>query len=208
MRKIIKNKSKDMLLYRRIPVIALLLVLVINNTHAQQTNLEKKQTAIEKKAAVRNGQKKTLDIISLSKLRQKKQSPVENNKAVVAVKATYPTVKYGNIQKPAKPARPSTYTFTGKGQWSDAANWVNSAVPPAILQSGDKVVINGRGGCLFSSAKLFSLEEGSSVEVKEGAALYVTTSNNFILRAYMKADFKKQPVNIKDAGTLEQPAVQ
>ena len=91
-------------------------------------------------------------------------------------------MKYGNTRKFEKIALPSTYTFTGKGQWTDAANWANSVLPPAILQSGDKVVINGRGACLFNNTKLFSLEEGSSVEIKEGAALYVSISNNFIFR--------------------------
>lgn len=183
MKKNIKNKSNAMLIpYRPTSVFVLLLGLIVNNTYAQEIMSEQKKQIIEKRAVIRTGQKKGPEKILLSELQQKITAPVENNKAAPDFQSTYPKVKYVNTGKFEKIALPSTYTFTGKGQWTDAANWANNLLPPAILQSGDKVVINGKGACLFNNIKLFSLEEGSSVEIKEGAALYISISNYFIFR--------------------------
>lgn len=183
MKKNIKNKLNAMLIsYRPISVFVLLLGLIVNNTYAQEIKSEQKKQIIEKRSVIRIGQNKGPKKILLSELQQKITAPVENNKALPVFQSTYPKVKYGNTGKLEKIALPSTYTFTGKGQWTDAANWANNLLPPAILQSGDKVVINGKGACLFNNIKLFSLEEGSSVEIKEGAALYVSISNYFIFR--------------------------
>ena len=44
-----------------------------------------------------------------------------------------------------------TYTFTGNGKWSTAANWANNTKPPAILPANGRVVIDpaGSGECIF-----------------------------------------------------------
>ncbi len=35
-----------------------------------------------------------------------------------------------------------TYTFTGNGNWSQAANWVSGIIPPAVLPAGSTILIN------------------------------------------------------------------
>ncbi|MEN9570163.1 MAG: hypothetical protein RL172_1394 [Bacteroidota bacterium] len=37
---------------------------------------------------------------------------------------------------------PIQYNFNGNGNWSDAANWSNNTVPPAILPAGTAIMIN------------------------------------------------------------------
>jgi len=74
------------------------------------------------------------------------------------------------------------YTFTGKGNWSIAANWENNRVPPSILKPGDHIIINAKGTCLFNNRTIFTLVEESSLEIKPGSILYVSMGNNFILR--------------------------
>jgi ELWxxDGT repeat protein len=50
-----------------------------------------------------------------------------------------------SIGFPVKPPAP-TYTFTGNGNWSDASNWEDEAVPPAILPSGTEIIIDAPAG--------------------------------------------------------------
>ncbi|MDA3614855.1 M43 family zinc metalloprotease [Polluticaenibacter yanchengensis] len=46
----------------------------------------------------------------------------------------------------------SVYEFTGNGNWSDAANWKNNLVPPAILAAGQTIIINpsANGKCVLN----------------------------------------------------------
>lgn len=45
----------------------------------------------------------------------------------------------------------SSFTFTGNGNWSTAANWSNSLIPPANLPHGSQININpsGTGECVL-----------------------------------------------------------
>ncbi len=45
----------------------------------------------------------------------------------------------------------TTYTFTGNGNWSNATNWSNNSIPPAILTAGNAIVIDpvSYGECLL-----------------------------------------------------------
>ena len=43
----------------------------------------------------------------------------------------------------------TTYTFTGSGDWAISGNWSGGAIPPITLPSGDSVIINGTGACIF-----------------------------------------------------------
>ncbi|RYE22740.1 MAG: class C beta-lactamase-related serine hydrolase [Sphingobacteriales bacterium] len=47
---------------------------------------------------------------------------------------------------------PKTYTFIGSGNWSNAINWSNGIVPPAILPAGDQIVIYplGNNECILN----------------------------------------------------------
>jgi hypothetical protein len=74
------------------------------------------------------------------------------------------------------------YAFTGKGSWFTASNWKDNLVPPAVLKSGDHVIIDGNGPCLLSNARPFLVGKGSSVEIRDGKLLYVSIGNNFVVR--------------------------
>jgi hypothetical protein len=71
------------------------------------------------------------------------------------------------------------YTFTGKGSWFTASNWENNTMPPAALQPGDRVIINGTGPCMYGSSALFTVVKGSSLEVNKGKELFISIGNNF-----------------------------
>jgi hypothetical protein len=73
------------------------------------------------------------------------------------------------------------FTFTGKGSWSDPANWEKKKVPPAKLKEGDRVIIDGSGPCLYNSMGFFSATKGSSLEIKQGKKLYVSNGSTFRL---------------------------
>lgn len=40
----------------------------------------------------------------------------------------------------------NTYVFTGNGKWSNAANWLNNMLPPAILPAGSEIIVNPQNG--------------------------------------------------------------
>lgn len=44
------------------------------------------------------------------------------------------------------PTAVTTYTFTGNGNWTDAANWANQSVPPATVNAGNQIIINPTEG--------------------------------------------------------------
>lgn len=61
-----------------------------------------------------------------------------------------------------------TYTFTGNGNWSSAANWDNNIVPPALLPKGSTIIINpsGAGECILETNQ--QLEAGAYLNVMPG----------------------------------------
>lgn len=65
------------------------------------------------------------------------------------------------------------YTFTGTGNWSDAANWSNNTVPPSSLPSGASIVIDHAVGgvCTLNVAQTISA----------GATLTVMTGKNLVV---------------------------
>jgi hypothetical protein len=64
---------------------------------------------------------------------------------------------------------PTSYTFTGTGDWSTAANWVNSAVPTSPVPSGTTVTISPQAGgsCILNVPVTFAA--GSTLTVSTGA---------------------------------------
>jgi len=74
----------------------------------------------------------------------------------------------------------SIYTFTGDGNWSEAANWSNSAIPPSPLPAGSSIIIdNVTGGqCVLNVPQTVS--QGAIFTVNIGKALI--TSGNLIVQ--------------------------
>lgn len=63
------------------------------------------------------------------------------------------------------------YVFTGNGNWSNAANWLNNAKPPASLPRNYSITILEGAQCILDiTQKLFS---GSNLTVKPGASFSV-----------------------------------
>ena len=71
-------------------------------------------------------------------------------------------------------AAPGTYTFTGNGNWSNAANWTNSLIPPANLPAGSKIIINpiAGGQCILNSVQ--TILPNAFFTVSAGAHFVVT----------------------------------
>ena len=55
-------------------------------------------------------------------------------------------------------ATQSIYTFTGNGNWNNAANWVGSSIPPTPLTTGKEIIINPQigGECILNIAQTIS----------------------------------------------------
>jgi hypothetical protein len=66
-----------------------------------------------------------------------------------------------------------TYTFTGNGNWSIAANWSNNTVPPATLPAGSSIVINHAvgGQCVLNVTQ--TIAAGASFTILTGKNLIV-----------------------------------
>ncbi len=59
------------------------------------------------------------------------------------------------------------YSFTGNGNWNDAANWSNNTIPPASLPSGSEILIDPavNGECVLDIAQTIS--PGARLIVKD-----------------------------------------
>ena len=67
-----------------------------------------------------------------------------------------------------------TYTFTGNGNWSDAANWSNNTVPPdTISGSNNEIIIDpsADGECVLNIIQ--TMQNNAKFTVKEGKKLRV-----------------------------------
>ncbi len=71
-----------------------------------------------------------------------------------------------------------TYTFTGNGNWSDAANWSNHAVPPANLPATNSIIIDpvAGGECLLDTTQ----------HIAAGAAITINSGKKFIVPGLLK----------------------
>jgi uncharacterized protein (TIGR02145 family) len=65
----------------------------------------------------------------------------------------------------------TVYTFTGNGNWSDTANWLNHSVPPDTLINGSEIIIDSNRTCNLNISQTISI----------GASLIVQSGANFIV---------------------------
>ena len=76
---------------------------------------------------------------------------------------------------------PVTYTFTGNGNWNDAANWANNLVPPQPTNVGSEIIINNNTApgsqCLLNIP--YTVTPGTSLTILAGKTLVVPS--NFIV---------------------------
>jgi hypothetical protein len=68
----------------------------------------------------------------------------------------------------------SKFTFTGDGNWSDAFNWINNAVPPSILPEKSEIIINPvtSGKCILNVPQTIS----------SGATLTISAGKKFVVQ--------------------------
>ena len=66
-----------------------------------------------------------------------------------------------------------TYTFTGNGDWNDAANWAGNNVPPAALPAGSTIIIDPlvTGECVLNINQ--QIQAGGYIEVRTGKKMRV-----------------------------------
>ena len=70
-------------------------------------------------------------------------------------------------------AQSITYTFTGNGNWNDAANWADNLIPPATLPVFSTIIIDNIAGgqCLLNVPQ--NIATGASFIVNAGKNLIV-----------------------------------
>lgn len=68
----------------------------------------------------------------------------------------------------------TVYTFTGNGNWDNAANWLNGIKPPATIASGQEIIINPQSGgeCILNVQQ--NIPAGAKLTVKPNAKFRVT----------------------------------
>ncbi len=69
-------------------------------------------------------------------------------------------------------ATPTTYTFTGNGNWNDPTNWSNNIMPPLPLPFNGTILINTPGGTCFLNIP-FTIGFGGRLIVVAGSTLIV-----------------------------------
>ena len=67
---------------------------------------------------------------------------------------------------------PTSFSFTGNGNWSNPANWAGGIVPPSTLPSGSVVTING--ACILDVAQ--HIASGATLIVAAGKSLVINGS--------------------------------
>jgi hypothetical protein len=70
-------------------------------------------------------------------------------------------------------AQSFTYTFSGNGNWNNAANWACNLIPPATLPAFSSIIIDHAAGgqCLLNVPQ--NIAKGASFIVKAGKNLLV-----------------------------------
>jgi len=66
---------------------------------------------------------------------------------------------------------PKVYTFIGNGNWSNAINWTNGEIPPAVLPAGEQIVIYPLG----SGEAVLNVDQ----TVASAASLFVVANKKF-----------------------------
>jgi hypothetical protein len=70
--------------------------------------------------------------------------------------------------------QPNVYTFVGSGNWNITANWLNGAVPPAVLPAPDQIIIYplANSECVLNVSQ--TLSSAGSLFVVTGKKLRIT----------------------------------
>jgi uncharacterized protein (TIGR02145 family) len=79
----------------------------------------------------------------------------------------------------------SVYTFTGKGNWSDTANWVNNIVPPDTLTEGSFIYISPAEGdtCFLDRPQVIGPD----------ASLVISTGAQFVNAGELHISYQQYP---------------
>lgn len=77
-------------------------------------------------------------------------------------------------------ATPTTFSFTGSGNWSSPANWQGNTVPPSTIPSGVTIIINpsGNNECVMDVP--VTLSQGASLTVADAKKLRI--NGNLIIQ--------------------------
>lgn len=80
---------------------------------------------------------------------------------------------------PVNPPLSATYTFTGNGNWSVAANWANNRIPPALLSGNAIIIIDppAAGECVLDVQQ--QLLNGATIQLKGNKKIRVVGNFTF-----------------------------
>jgi uncharacterized protein (TIGR02145 family) len=86
----------------------------------------------------------------------------------------------------------TTYTFNGKGNWSIELNWINNAIPPALLPAGSTINISPAPGdtCILNKGQTISA--GAFLNISAGAQFIILGNLNVIGYTYPKVSICQQ----------------
>lgn len=76
------------------------------------------------------------------------------------------------------PTASVVYTFTGNGNWSNTANWLNAVAPPASLNTGNQIIINPveGGQCVLDIP--YTVAPGAILTIMPGKQMLVPGTLN------------------------------
>ena len=72
---------------------------------------------------------------------------------------------------------PPAYVFTGTGLWTEAGNWINHKIPPAVLPAGFTIIIDPvtGGQCVLNVTQIIS----------KGAGMHINPGKNLLIPGYL-----------------------
>ena len=85
----------------------------------------------------------------------------------------------GNVYRMVSDGPVLQYTFTGNGNWTDASNWSNNAVPSMASPSGSVIIINPTlgGECVVNMP--VSINSGTKIKIENSKLLRMNSNLSF-----------------------------
>lgn len=71
---------------------------------------------------------------------------------------------------------PTTYVFTGSGDWTTTANWKGNSIPPNPLPSGSQIVVKPRKNGVCNLNQLQTINAGADIFIEPGSNFEINSN--------------------------------
>lgn len=90
-------------------------------------------------------------------------------------KTTNP-IEYAVYKVTSTGPAPTTYVFTGSGNWNTASNWKGNSIPPNPLPSGSQIVVKPRKNGVCNLNQLQTINPGADIFIEPGSNFEINSN--------------------------------